>query len=142
MSLENLHIAKSALTDTVYVGYINNDGKTWRKKNDVTDEFLTAVVDWWNGCSQEIIASNGKVYKITVERISNVVRGINMKSKETTEMYCTNFVDELDCETLIAWADLLNVPPNDNYLTDEEMSDNNADELRIVVAEAMEKVGK
>ena len=50
-------------------------------------------------------------------------------------------VDDMEFDTLIVWADILKVPHNENYWTDDDMPDK-TDELRVAVAEAMGKVGK
>lgn len=69
MNLKNIHIAKSALTDDIYAGYVNKDGQTWRDKKNVTSEFLAAVVARWNGYKQMITVSNGKRYEVAVREV-------------------------------------------------------------------------
>jgi len=68
MALENLKIAKGSLTDNIFAGYIDRGGERWRKKIDVTNMFLAAVIQRWAGFS-EIIESGSKRYKITVEEL-------------------------------------------------------------------------
>lgn len=45
MGLDNLRIWVSPLTNTIYAGYINKDGKTVRQKLDVTQQVLSAVAE-------------------------------------------------------------------------------------------------
>ncbi len=58
----------------------------------------------------------------------------------TLEVFAANFVDELDFDVLIAWADMLDVPHDENYWTDDDMPDKESS-LRAAVAEAILKVG-
>jgi len=69
MSIENIRIAKSALTDTIYAGYTDKSGITWKTKKDVTDDFLAAVIDRFSGFSETITCSDGKTYEIQVKEI-------------------------------------------------------------------------
>ncbi len=55
--------------------------------------------------------------------------------------FASAFVECLDFDTLIVWADILNVPHDENYWTDDDMPDKE-DDLRVAVAEAMSKVEK
>ncbi len=70
MSLKNIRICKSAIDDTVYAGYIAKDGLGWKQKKDVTNDFLGAVIDRWNGFEEVITSSDGKQYKTTVQEIT------------------------------------------------------------------------
>ena len=69
--INNIRIAKSALTDNIYAGYINKDGISWRKKVDVTNDFLKAVIERWEESYQTITTPDGTKYKISVEKLEN-----------------------------------------------------------------------
>lgn len=69
MGLENIRIAKGGISDRVYAGYLNKDLRTWRQKKDVTDDFITAVIDRWCGYAETFTSSNGKKYEIAVKEI-------------------------------------------------------------------------
>jgi len=66
--IEDLHIAKSAMTDRVYVGFPNSDKTAWNKKKDVTDDFVKAVVDVYGGYTT-VFNLNGDEYKLTLTKI-------------------------------------------------------------------------
>ena len=68
MKLDKLRLAKSALTDKVFIGELNKDGESWAIKRDITNDFLGAVIDRWGGFQETIKTSDGKIYKITVKR--------------------------------------------------------------------------
>lgn len=70
MGIENLRVAKGAISDRLYVGYLNKDQQTWRQKHDVTNDFLAAVIDRWAGYEETITSSNGKRYVVTVREIT------------------------------------------------------------------------
>lgn len=67
MNLNNIRIAKSAIDDTVYAGYINKDGITFKQKKDVTSDFIAAVIARWNGYEEILTSSDGKQYRIRVQ---------------------------------------------------------------------------
>lgn len=69
MGIENIRIAKGAISDRVYAGYLNKDKQTWRQKHDVTNDFLAAVIERWVGYEETITSSSGKRYSITVREI-------------------------------------------------------------------------
>jgi hypothetical protein len=69
MSIENIRIAKGSISDRVYAGYLNKDKQTWRQKVDVTNDFLAAVIERWNGYEEIITSSDGKKYKMSVREI-------------------------------------------------------------------------
>lgn len=67
--LSKLRLAKSVLTDHVYVGKLDKEGIFFKgEKTDVTNDFLGAVIARWNGY-EEIIVAGDKKYKIRVEEI-------------------------------------------------------------------------
>ena len=68
MKLDKLRLAKSALTDKVFIGELNKDGESWAIKRDITNDFLAAIIDRWAGFQEIIKTSDGKIYKITVKR--------------------------------------------------------------------------
>ena len=53
----------------------------------------------------------------------------------------TQFVEDLEFDTLLVWADILKVSPDENQWLDDDWPDRE-DDLRVAVAEAMGKVGK
>ena len=55
--------------------------------------------------------------------------------------FTQQLVEDMEFHVLIAWADILNVPHDENYWNGDDMPDK-TDDLRVVVAEAMDKVGK
>ncbi len=67
MKVEDLHLALSPLTDTIYVGTLNKKGDTWLKKKDVTNEFITAVIQKWSGYTQTLTDSNGDKHEISIK---------------------------------------------------------------------------
>lgn len=70
VTLENLRIAQSSLSDRVYAGELSKDGNRWIKKTDITDDFISAVIAKFNGFETVISDEDGKKYKILVSEIS------------------------------------------------------------------------
>jgi len=69
MKLEQIHLAKSALTDNIYIGTIAKDGISWLKKKDITNEFITAAIHRWSGFTQTLTGSDGRKHKISIEQV-------------------------------------------------------------------------
>lgn len=69
VELENIRLAKSPLSDTIYAGVLEKDGKKWRDKVDITGDFITAVLARWNGFKEVIRDPDGKKYEISVKEI-------------------------------------------------------------------------
>ncbi|MFW6026185.1 MAG: DUF7446 family protein [Candidatus Woesearchaeota archaeon] len=70
--LEDIRLAKSALTDNIYIGKIKDNNYEWKgEKKDVTNDFIKAVIDRFEGY-REVIESqnNDKYYMIEVKEIS------------------------------------------------------------------------
>ncbi len=67
--IDSIRIAKSALTDNIYAGYINKDGISWKEKVNVTNDFLKAVIERWEGNYQTITTPDGIKYKISVKKL-------------------------------------------------------------------------
>lgn len=72
VELENIRLGHSPLTDKVYAGIIasekNKKQILWKNKQDVTNDFITAVIGRWEGHT-EIIASGDNKWEITVKKI-------------------------------------------------------------------------
>ncbi len=71
MDLTSIRIAKSALTDNVYAGFLDKDQISWLEKVDITNDFLKAVIERWAGFGQILNSSYGKSYYITVKEVDN-----------------------------------------------------------------------
>ncbi len=70
MSLENITIGLSPLTDHVYIGYMAKNGRMWNKKKDITDAFVNIVIQRWEGCSQIVTTQDtGDKFKISVQKL-------------------------------------------------------------------------
>lgn len=69
-NIEDLHIAKSALTDKVYAGFLSADKKTWNKKKDITAEFAKVVVDVYSGAVTSFYL-NDKKYQLRLVEIED-----------------------------------------------------------------------
>jgi hypothetical protein len=71
IDLEKVTMNISPLTDEVFVGVTEkNNPNVWRKKKNVTNEFLACVIARWNGYEQEIIDSTGKKYLISLKEVA------------------------------------------------------------------------
>lgn len=68
MAIENLRLGKSALTDDIFVGYLDKSNKGWKTKKKITTDFLNAVIDRWEN-QEEIISDGTNKWKITVEKL-------------------------------------------------------------------------
>lgn len=71
VEIENLRLAKSPITDNVYVGVLDaSKGQPkWKHKKDVTSDFISAVLERWNGFREEISDSEGNTYEIQVKKV-------------------------------------------------------------------------
>ena len=69
MSLENVRLGHSKLTDRVFAGYLGKDEMTWVKKKDITSDFIGAVIERFSGYKETISVSDGRVFEITVKEI-------------------------------------------------------------------------
>jgi hypothetical protein len=67
-SIDELHLAKGALSDRVYVGFLNSDKSVFTKKKDVTGEFMRAIVERHAGYIESFYL-NGKKYTIEVKEV-------------------------------------------------------------------------
>lgn len=66
-----LRLAKSAITDNVYVGKLNKEGIFFQgNKTDVTNDFIGAVIARWNGYEETILAGDKK-YVISVKEVNS-----------------------------------------------------------------------
>jgi hypothetical protein len=67
-----LRLAVAALTRNVYIGRIDKSGLNFldRGKQDVTSDFLRAVIDRFEGPPSCIANSKG-VFRVTVEKIGD-----------------------------------------------------------------------
>jgi len=70
MELEQIHLAKSGLTDNVYIGTVAKNGISWLKKKGITNEFITAVIQRWSGFTQTLTGSDGKKHKVSVSPVN------------------------------------------------------------------------
>jgi len=71
MSLDNIRLGHSKLTDNIFAGYLAKDGKTWSKKKDITNDFIGAVIDRFAGYKETISVSDGRKFEITVKEIKD-----------------------------------------------------------------------
>ncbi len=70
MSLDNVKIGMSVLTDNIYIGYIEKNGHMWKKKKDITDAFVNIVIQRWESCSQVVtVRDTGDKFKISVQKL-------------------------------------------------------------------------
>ncbi len=68
--MTKLRLAMAALTQNIYVGRLNKKGDCFLdSKQDVTSDFLNAVIDRFCGLESTIRSSNGKTYKIIVTEV-------------------------------------------------------------------------
>jgi hypothetical protein len=71
-SPQPLRLAVGALTDHIYVGYINKAGNSFLDgKQDVSSDFYKTVIDRfiWRGKPYTIQSSSGESYEVTVRRV-------------------------------------------------------------------------
>ena len=70
MALKDIKIAKSAMDDTIYAGYVDKSGSSWKSKVDVTNQIIRCVIERWGGFKQQLNSSDGKKYEITIKEIT------------------------------------------------------------------------
>ena len=135
MKVENIRIAVSPLTDTVYAGKLSKDKTYWLDKKDVTDDFLGAVIDRWKNTFQTITTPDGKRYRIEVKLI--VAEQPKTKPKDIDDVIDKIF-DCIDFDELIIWANALGVDHDEEFWLDDMWPDAEA-ELNVKVSEALLK---
>ena len=73
VELEKIRSGHSPLTDRVFVGILvpskNEKQPLWKHKNDVTNDFIAAVINRWEGHTETIQSGESK-WEITVKKIS------------------------------------------------------------------------
>lgn len=69
VELEKLRLAKSSLTDEVFIGTINKKGDKWLNKANVTRDFITAAIARWEG-QKETISSGKEKWEISIKKVS------------------------------------------------------------------------
>lgn len=67
-TINELHLAKGALSDRVYAGFLNKDMSAFVVKKDVTAEFMRAIVERHAGYIESFYL-NGKEYTIEVREV-------------------------------------------------------------------------
>lgn len=66
------------ISDTAYVGILNKDGRSWKYKKNVDNDFIHAVVTRWKNNS-EIFIHDGYEYTIAVKVKKNNKTAIETK---------------------------------------------------------------
>lgn len=70
VELEELKMNISPLTDEVFVGITSKGNPNeWKHKVNLTNNFLSCVLQRWVGYKEEIINNEGKKYEVTVKEI-------------------------------------------------------------------------
>jgi len=70
MAYQNLKLGVSPLTNTVFAGRVNKKGDMWLDKVNVTEQFLSCVLTYFEDKTENIISADGKpIAKITIERL-------------------------------------------------------------------------
>ena len=73
INLQNIELAKSVLTDNVYIGLPEIDEKSWITKKNVTNQFIDAAIKRFGGYREVIHKkenNDDKYYKIKCVEIS------------------------------------------------------------------------
>ena len=71
IELDDIRLAHSPLTDTIFAGVLDmrkSTNITWRCKTDVTNDFITAVIARWENQTQTISLEDNQ-WEITVKKI-------------------------------------------------------------------------
>lgn len=67
---ENIKLGVSPLTKTVYAGRLNKRGDMWLHKTDVTEQFISCCLEYFEVGTENTISINGTpTVKITVKNI-------------------------------------------------------------------------
>ena len=67
---EKLKMGVSPITNTVFAGHLNKKGDMWLQKKDVTEQFLSCCLQYFEPGTESTISADGKpVVKITLEKI-------------------------------------------------------------------------
>ncbi len=76
VELDNVTLGVSPLTETVFAGVSVPLAKgkpgqmVWKHKKDVTNEFISCVIEKWKGFKERILSSDGSIYEISVKQIT------------------------------------------------------------------------
>lgn len=71
VELDNIRLGHSSLTDKIYAGIlVPSKQPSWKHKVDVTNDFITAVINRWENKSENISSGNDE-WEITVKKLNN-----------------------------------------------------------------------
>lgn len=72
VELDNIRLGHSPLTDKVYAGIITSEKNKkqilWKSKQDVTNDFIYAVIGRWEGHTEKITSGDSE-WEITVKKV-------------------------------------------------------------------------
>lgn len=77
VELDKLRIAKSAITDNIYVGIPDKDNITWKESKDITSDFLKAIIEYGankrfsiksKNDEYEVIVINKKTHEVDIRK--------------------------------------------------------------------------
>lgn len=74
VELSKIRLAKSVMTDNIYVGVPEKDMISFKEKHDVTADFLKAVVDRFMGYKQVITLEGKPVCEITCKKLNKKLK--------------------------------------------------------------------
>ncbi len=69
MKIDEIRVAKGSLSDRIYAGKLAKNNIEWLQKKDITNDFLSAVIERFAGFTEKITSSDGKTYRISVREI-------------------------------------------------------------------------
>ena len=68
VELDKVRLSMSALTEEIFVGTLSNDGKSFKHKKNITNDFIKALIDWGGGYRRTITAGDKK-WEVTVKEL-------------------------------------------------------------------------
>ncbi len=74
MEVEDIRLAVSPLTGKIYAGKINTAKTDWLNKTDVTNDFIHAVIERYNGKIEKVTRGDGRRFQIIVRELGTTER--------------------------------------------------------------------
>lgn len=69
VEIDDIRLSVAALSNRVHAGVPDKDGKSFKHKKDLHDDFITCVIQWGANYRQKFKSIDGRVFEITVKEL-------------------------------------------------------------------------
>lgn len=67
--MKNIRLGVSAISERVHAGRVSKVGDTWLDKCDVHNDFLSCVIDFFDGKETTITSQSGEKWEVVVRKL-------------------------------------------------------------------------